>query len=250
MKTDFTDLEDRTLRGQWSFAVWCPKAGVGLLGMVQLAPLHQRLYAHPARAEPRPLNDFSVLWGLQTVTVPSPIPSTRLGFWACGSTFRRHTGNMALQLHINDMTILNRLHVASPTWSSTEHVARPATKWFHPFHGYANVTCAAPAWWSRDQSAWRWCCVVGQSVRVSHVGGSRRVLCGDVGWMLDSNSCLWDCTFDCAVDVVSSWVCVCFSVLVKLRLWSSHHWQLSSVTLLWVLLCMYTWRVTCWYIII
>jgi len=33
------------------------------------------------------------------------------------------------------------------------------------------VTCAAPAWWSRDQSAKRWCCEIGQSVRVSRPCG-------------------------------------------------------------------------------
>jgi len=66
-------------------------------------------------------------------TVSSPIPSTYLGIWACGSTRRRHcTGKHGFSAPHQRITQLTSwLHVASPTWSSTEQVARPATKRLH-----------------------------------------------------------------------------------------------------------------------
>jgi len=74
-------------------------------------------------------------------TVSSPILSTHLCIWACGSTWRRHTGKHGSSATHQRITQLTSWpHVASPTWSSTEQVARPATKRFHtsdwrPLHG-------------------------------------------------------------------------------------------------------------------
>jgi len=99
-------------------------------------------------------------WSLQLtdrsdVTVPSPNPSTRLGKWACGSTWRRHTskcGSSAPHQRITRPT--SRPLVASPTWSSTEQVARPATKRFHPSDWRALEACCRP-WtlWCNDATA-------------------------------------------------------------------------------------------------
>ena len=58
-------------------------------------------------------------------TVPSPIPSTHLGIWACGSTWRRHTGKHGSSAAHQPITQPTSWpHVASPTWSSTEQLAR------------------------------------------------------------------------------------------------------------------------------
>ena len=88
-------------------------------------------------------------------TVPSPIPSTHLGIWACGSTWRRHTGkhgSSAPHQHITQPT--SWPHVASSTWSSTEQVARPATKRFHPSDWRALEACCRPwTWWCNDATA-------------------------------------------------------------------------------------------------
>ena len=88
-------------------------------------------------------------------TVPSPIPSTHLGIWACGSTWRRHTGkhgSSAPHQRINQPTYWP--HAASPTWSSTEQVARPATKRFHTSDWRPLETCCRPwTWWCHDATA-------------------------------------------------------------------------------------------------
>ena len=98
-------------------------------------------------------------WSATTVwsdfTVPSPIPSTHLGIWACGSTWRRHTGkrgSAAPQQRIIQPT--SWPHVASPTWSSTEQVARSATKRFHPSDWRPLEACCRPwTWWCNDATA-------------------------------------------------------------------------------------------------
>ena len=85
-------------------------------------------------------------------TVSSPIPSTQLGIWACGSTWRRHTGkhgSSAPHQRITQPT--SWPHVASPTCSSTEQVARPATKRFHPSNWRPLETCRRP--WYNDVTA-------------------------------------------------------------------------------------------------
>ena len=65
--------------------------------------------------------------------------------------------NMALQLHINVSLTqpTSRPHVASPTWSSTEQLARPATKRFHPSSDWRAVeACCRPwTWWCNDATA-------------------------------------------------------------------------------------------------
>jgi len=61
-------------------------------------------------------------------TVSSPIPSMHLGVWACGSTWRRHTGkhgSSAAHQRIPQPTSWPQ--VASPTWSSTEQVTHLVT---------------------------------------------------------------------------------------------------------------------------
>ena len=88
-------------------------------------------------------------------TVPSPIPSTHLGIWACGSTWRRHTGkhgSSAPHQRITQPT--SWPHVASPTWSSTEQLARPAMKRFHPSDWRPLEACCRPwTWWCNDATA-------------------------------------------------------------------------------------------------
>jgi len=45
-------------------------------------------------------------------------------------------------------------HVASPTWSSMERVARPATKRFHPSDWRPLEACCRPwTWWCNDATA-------------------------------------------------------------------------------------------------
>jgi len=45
-------------------------------------------------------------------------------------------------------------HVALPTWSSTEQVARPATKWFHPSHWRPlEACCRLRTWWCNNVTA-------------------------------------------------------------------------------------------------
>ena len=78
-----------------------------------------------------------------------------LGIWACGSTWRRHTGkhgSSAPHQRITQPT--SWPHVASPTWSSTEQLARPATKQFHPSNWRALEACCRPwTWWCNDATA-------------------------------------------------------------------------------------------------
>ena len=86
------------------------------------------------------------------LTVPSPIPSTHLGIWACGSTWRRHTGKHGSSApHERITQPTSWPHVASPTWSSTEQLARPATKRFHTSDWRALEACCRPwTWWCND----------------------------------------------------------------------------------------------------
>ena len=74
-------------------------------------------------------------------TVSSPIPSTHFGIWTCGLTWRHHTGkhgSSAPHQRITQPT--SWPHVASPTWSSTEQVARR----FHPSDWRPLETCCRP----------------------------------------------------------------------------------------------------------
>ena len=62
-----------------------------------------------------------------------------------------HTKNMYFSRAVGPTS---RPHVASPTWSATEHVARPATKRYHPSHGRALEACCRPwTWWCNDATA-------------------------------------------------------------------------------------------------
>jgi len=87
--------------------------------------------------------------------VSSPILSTHLGIWACGSTWRRHTskhGSSAPHQRITQPT--SWPHVASPTWSYTEQVARPATKRLHASDWRPLEACCRPwTWWCNDATA-------------------------------------------------------------------------------------------------
>jgi len=80
------------------------------------------------------LYDSKFLERRSDFTVPTPIPSTHFCIWAGGSTWR-HTGKhgfSAPQTITNyQSTDLLIERIASPTWSSTERVGRPATKRFH-----------------------------------------------------------------------------------------------------------------------
>ena len=81
-------------------------------------------------------------------TVPSPIPSTHLGIWARGLTWRRHTGKRGSSApHQRITQPTSWPHVASPAWSSTEQLARPATKRFHTSDWRALEACCRPWTW-------------------------------------------------------------------------------------------------------
>ena len=83
------------------------------------------------------------------------IQSTHLGIWACGLTWRRHTGkhgSSAPHQRITQPTSCPQ--VASPTWSSAEQVARPATKRFRPSDWRPLEACCRPwTWWCNDATA-------------------------------------------------------------------------------------------------
>jgi len=73
---------------------------------------------------------------------------------ACGS-IRRHTGKHGSSApHRRIAQPTSWPHVASPTWSSREQVARPATKRFHPSHWRPLEACCRPwTWWSNDATS-------------------------------------------------------------------------------------------------
>ena len=103
----------------------------------------------------RPSLKWSTTTDRSDFTVPSPIPSTHLDIWACGSTWRRHTGkhgSSAPHQRITQPTSCPQ--VASPTWSSAEQVARPATKRFRPSDWRPLEACCRPwTWWCNDATA-------------------------------------------------------------------------------------------------
>jgi len=68
---------------------------------------------------------------------------------------RRHTGNCGSSApHQRITQPTSWPHVASPTWSSTEQVAWPATKRFHPTDWRALEVCCRPwTWWCNDATA-------------------------------------------------------------------------------------------------
>jgi len=100
-----------------------------------------------------------------TACTPGSAPGRTLGneygktlplpYIACGSTWRRHTGkhgSSAPHQRITQQT--SWPHVASPTRSSTEQVARPATKRFHTSDWRALETCGRPwTWWCNHSTA-------------------------------------------------------------------------------------------------
>jgi len=64
--------------------------------------------------------------------------------------------NMAVQLHVNVSLSRppDRTWRRPPGWSSTEQVARPATKRFHPSHRRPLEACCRPwTWWCNDAMA-------------------------------------------------------------------------------------------------
>jgi len=89
-----------------------------------------------------------------TVSVSSPIPSTHLGIWACGSTWR-HTGKYGSSApHQRITQPTSWPHVASPTWSSTEQVAGQATKRPHQSDWRPlDACCRSWSWWCNDATA-------------------------------------------------------------------------------------------------
>ena len=83
-----------------------------------------------------PMVRTSLKWWSTTMdwsdfTVPSPIPLTHLGICAYGLTWRRHTGEYDCSAPRQLITQPTSWpHIASPTWSSMEQVARSTTKQF------------------------------------------------------------------------------------------------------------------------
>ena len=75
--------------------------------------------------------------------------------WARGSAWRRHTGKHGCSVpHQRITQSTSGPHVASPTWSSTEQVARPATKRFHASDWRAlEASCRPWTWWCNDATA-------------------------------------------------------------------------------------------------
>jgi len=75
--------------------------------------------------------------------------------WACGSTWRRHTGKHGSAAPRKPITQpIAWPHVASPTWSSTEQVVRPATKWLYPSGWRPLEACSRSwTWWCNDATA-------------------------------------------------------------------------------------------------
>ena len=86
------------------------------------------------------------------ITLVTPL---HLGIWACSSTWRRHTGRHGFSApHQRITQPTSWPHVASPTWSSMEQVARPATKQFHTSDWRPLETCCWPwTWWCNDAMA-------------------------------------------------------------------------------------------------
>ena len=72
-----------------------------------------------------------------------------------GSTWWHHTGKHGSSApHQRIAQPTSWPHVASPTWSSTEEVARPATKRFHPSDWRALEACCWPwTWWCINATA-------------------------------------------------------------------------------------------------
>ena len=68
-------------------------------------------------------NDRSTSADRSDFTVSSPIPSTHVGIWACGSTWRCHTGKHGSSAHIN--VSLNR----PPDRMWHRPPGRPRNKW-------------------------------------------------------------------------------------------------------------------------
>ena len=87
-------------------------------------------------------------------TVPSPILSMHIVILASGLTWW-HTGkhgSSAPHQRITQLTSWRQ--VASPTWSSTEQVARPATKWLDPLNWRPLEACCWPwTWWCNNAPA-------------------------------------------------------------------------------------------------
>ena len=71
---------------------------------------------------------------------------------SCSPPYTEKHGSSAPRKSITQPTFWP--HVASPTWSSTEQVARPATKRFHPSHWRPLEACCRPwTWWCNDATA-------------------------------------------------------------------------------------------------
>ena len=69
--------------------------------------------------------------------------------WVVAHVFSNAGGCSALHQRITQPT--SWPHVASPTWSSTEQVARPVTKRFHPSDWRPPESCCRPwTWWCND----------------------------------------------------------------------------------------------------
>ena len=76
--------------------------------------------------------------------------------WLDLTTSHRQTWLFSVQLHINVLLSRppDRTWRRPPGWSSTEQVARPATKRFHPSDWRPLEACCRPwTWWCNDATA-------------------------------------------------------------------------------------------------
>ena len=82
--------------------------------------------------------------------ISNPIKASRyLGMWLDLTTSHRQTW-----LFSCTSTYHSWPHVALPTWSSTEQLARPATKWLHTSDWRPLEKCCRPwTWWCLDATA-------------------------------------------------------------------------------------------------
>ena len=132
------DVEHRC----WSEAAGCSHANV-----VSLQPVQ-----HHAQNDDH-WSDHTRVFGAREQNQSSEQESQML---CNGSTWRRHTGkHVSSTSHQRITQPTSWPHVASLTWSSSEQVARPATKRLHPSSDWrALETCCRPwTWWCNDATA-------------------------------------------------------------------------------------------------
>jgi len=112
-------------------------------------------------------------------TVPSAIPLTHFCIWARGVTWRWHTGKHGSSAPHHRVTQPTSWpHMASPTWSSTEQVTRPAPVQLETTGGMLSTVDMAVWWPSPATQQWWWWWLahrsVGPSVILGHFNLSLR----------------------------------------------------------------------------